>query len=42
MIGGMYEPYNDKICGIVYNQRHYSKLSVWISTCDTNIVNDIG
>ncbi|VVC38221.1 Translation Initiation factor eIF-4e,Translation Initiation factor eIF- 4e-like,Eukaryotic [Cinara cedri] len=42
MIGGMYEPYNNNICGIVYNRRQFNKLSLWISTCDTNIVNDIG
>lgn len=42
MIGGMYDPYNDNICGIVYNRRQYSKISVWISSSDTNIVNDIG
>ncbi|XP_050433234.1 eukaryotic translation initiation factor 4E-like [Adelges cooleyi] len=42
MIGGMYEPYNDNICGIVYNRRQYSKLSIWISTCEPSVVNDIG
>lgn len=42
IIGGMYEPYNDNICGIVFNKRHYNKLSIWISTCDADIVKEIG
>ncbi|XP_050541690.1 eukaryotic translation initiation factor 4E-1B-like [Daktulosphaira vitifoliae] len=42
MVGGMYEPYNDHVCGVVYNKRHLNKLSIWISTCETSVVNDIG
>lgn len=38
----MYEPYNEQICGVVYKKRQCNKLYIWISTCDTNIVNNIG